>query len=112
MGTKKVMPRVPLAVLTCQTNGALAPSVQENIARWRDSLGMGDSSSTAVSNQTQKLSKADKIDVVHFPETAFCRYYYRGIDDLLQHGAAEEVGKGPVFEFAVEDAKRHDVPRK
>ena len=89
MATQTVL---PLRILTCQTDGALSPSVPENVARWRSTL------------HSTELTKSDKIDVVHFPETAFCRYYYRDRSDLEAYGGAEEAGKGAVFAFGSEMA--------
>ena len=83
---------LPLRILTCQTDGAIGVSVDENIARWRSTLA------------GTKLSSSDAIDVIHFPEMAFCRYYYRDCADLEGWGAVEEAGKGAVFLFGREMA--------
>ena len=84
------MAAVNVRVLTCQTNGALGLSVNENIARWRSTL------------QETGLTRGDNIDVIHFPECAFSRYYYRDCADLESYGGAEEEGKGAVFSFGSE----------
>eukprot|EP00966_Prymnesium_polylepis_P209899 4861213-Prymnesium_polylepis.1 len=84
---------VPLRVLTCQSNGSLRSSVDENVAHLRTSLV-----------EVTGLSRSDKIDVVQFPETAFCRYFYRDRADLERYRGAEEAGKGAVFEFCREMA--------
>lgn len=75
-----------LRVLTCQTDGCLGPTVDANIARWTSLL------------EADELTTAE-IDVIHFPETAFSRYYYSSTEDLTEYGGAEEAGAGPVFAF-------------
>ena len=91
-------PQFHLRILTCQTNGALRPSVGENLAFWRATL-----------LETTGLGRADRVDVLHFPETAFSRYVYANRADLAGCGAAEEAGKGAVFEFCHDMALHFDA---
>ena len=70
---------LPLRVLTCQTDGSLGPTVDANIARWTSIL------------EADELMTAE-IDVIHFPETAFSRYFYSSTEDLTEYGGAEENG--------------------
>lgn len=80
-------PSLPLRVLTCQTDGALGPTVEDNISRWSSILEADESLTSAT------------IEVIHFPETAFCRYFYSSSEDLTDYGGAEEAGDGAVFAF-------------
>eukprot|EP00928_Gymnodinium_smaydae_P040505 TRINITY_DN27461_c0_g1_i1.p1 TRINITY_DN27461_c0_g1~~TRINITY_DN27461_c0_g1_i1.p1 ORF type:complete len:367 (+),score=47.47 TRINITY_DN27461_c0_g1_i1:40-1140(+) len=78
-----------MRILVCQT-AALSDDVSENVARWREKLAAYD--------------EADGIDLVQFPEVAFSRYYFSDLADALPSMEAE--GKGPVFAFLSELAKR------
>lgn len=86
---------VPLRVLICQSNGALGDSIEENISRWRQKLLTPDSRGSL-------SGKNDSLDVIHFPETAFQRYFYRDRSDLEAYGGLEESGQGPIFAFLKE----------
>eukprot|EP00413_Alexandrium_margalefii_P009358 CAMPEP_0204538148 /NCGR_PEP_ID=MMETSP0661-20131031/15779_1 /ASSEMBLY_ACC=CAM_ASM_000606 /TAXON_ID=109239 /ORGANISM="Alexandrium margalefi, Strain AMGDE01CS-322" /LENGTH=74 /DNA_ID=CAMNT_0051544729 /DNA_START=102 /DNA_END=323 /DNA_ORIENTATION=- len=55
-----------LRILVCQT-AAGGGVVEENVARWEQIL--------------EAYGAEDEVDVIHFPETAFSRYFFRDFDD-------------------------------
>lgn len=91
------LPSLPLSVLTCQTDGAIGSTVQDNITRWSSLLEADESLTSAV------------IDVIHFPEMAFSRYYFSSSEDLTDYGGAEMAGDGPVFAFIRNLALKFDA---
>ena len=78
-----------LRLLVCQTD-CIDGCVATNLKRWGANLAAH--------------SMADKVDVVHFGETAFSRYYYRDKEDAAPF--METAGEGPIFAFLSALAKR------
>jgi protein N-terminal amidase len=78
-----------LKVLICQTNPEFKEP-KKNIEKVRTSL--------------EKYSSKDEIDVILFPEMAFTGYSFQSVEDALPF--CEEAGRGPVFEFMKELAKK------
>mmetsp|Transcript_50135 Transcript_50135/g.154929 ORF Transcript_50135/g.154929 Transcript_50135/m.154929 type:complete len:400 (-) Transcript_50135:136-1335(-) len=78
-----------LRILVCQT-AAGGGVVEENVARWEQIL--------------EAYGAEDEVDVIHFPETAFSRYFFRDFDDAFP--SMEVEGKGPIFQFLSPLAKR------